>query len=177
MRQESGWVILLCTERKSYNNEIFPLTDVISRICTSCRIIINRHLITVITLFIKVCCYGLNERVSSVRLPAGLGIFLFTTASRTTLGPTQPRMQWVTGTLSLEVKRPGCEADHSPPSSAEVKNAWSYNSTLQYTFIAWYLVKLFYIDLIRYKFVSLMLSPVPLIYNTVISWSRVLAIG
>jgi hypothetical protein len=26
------------------------------------------------------------------------------------------------------VKRPGHEADHSPPSSAEVKNAWSYTS-------------------------------------------------
>jgi hypothetical protein len=25
--------------------------------------------------------------------------------------------------------RPGNEADHSPPSSAEVKNAWSYTST------------------------------------------------
>jgi len=26
-------------------------------------------------------------------------------------------------------KRPGREVDHSPPSSAEVKNAWSYTST------------------------------------------------
>jgi hypothetical protein len=30
---------------------------------------------------------------------------------------------------SLRVKRPGREADHSPPSSAEVKNAWSYTFT------------------------------------------------
>jgi hypothetical protein len=51
----------------------------------------------------------------------GLGIFLYTTASRTALGPTQPRIQWVSGALSLGVKRPGREADHSPPSSAEVK--------------------------------------------------------
>jgi hypothetical protein len=28
--------------------------------------------------------------------------------------------------LSLGVKRPRRAADHSPPSSAEVKNAWSY---------------------------------------------------
>jgi hypothetical protein len=59
----------------------------------------------------------------------GLGIFLFTTASRPALGPTQPPIQWVLGSLSLRVKRPGREANHSPPSSAEVKNAWSYTST------------------------------------------------
>jgi hypothetical protein len=51
----------------------------------------------------------------------GLGIFLFTTASRTALGPTQPPIQWVLGALSPGIKRPGREADHSPPSSAEVK--------------------------------------------------------
>jgi hypothetical protein len=36
--------------------------------------------------------------------------------------------QWIPGALSLGVKWPGREADHSPPSSAEVKNAWSYTS-------------------------------------------------
>jgi hypothetical protein len=51
----------------------------------------------------------------------GLGISLFTTASRTALGPTQPPLQWVPWGLSPGVKRPGREADHSPPSSAEVK--------------------------------------------------------
>jgi hypothetical protein len=50
-----------------------------------------------------------------------LGIFLFTTASRKGLGPTQPPIQFVPGTLSLGVKRSGREADDSPPSSAEVK--------------------------------------------------------
>jgi hypothetical protein len=48
----------------------------------------------------------------------GLGIFLFTTASRTALGPTQSPIQWVPGALSLEVKRPVREADHSAASSA-----------------------------------------------------------
>jgi hypothetical protein len=67
--------------------------------------------------------YGLDDRGSRVRFPTGggLGIFLFTIASRTTLRPTQPYIQWVSGALSLGVKRPGCEADHSYPSSAEVK--------------------------------------------------------
>jgi hypothetical protein len=50
----------------------------------------------------------------------GLGVFLFTTGSRMALEPTQP-VQWVPETLSLGVKRPRREADHAPPSSAEVK--------------------------------------------------------
>jgi hypothetical protein len=41
---------------------------------------------------------------------------IFFTASRPTLGPTQPPIQWLPG-----VKRLGREADHSPPSSTEVK--------------------------------------------------------
>jgi len=41
----------------------------------------------------------------------GLGIFLFTTASRLVLRPVQPPIQWVPGALSLEVKCPGREAD------------------------------------------------------------------
>jgi hypothetical protein len=35
-------------------------------------------------------------------------------------GPPSLPIQWVSGALSLRVKRPGREADHSPPSSAEV---------------------------------------------------------
>jgi hypothetical protein len=45
------------------------------------------------------------------------------------VGPTQPPIQGLTGALSLGVKRPGLQVDHSPPSSAEIKNAWSYTST------------------------------------------------
>jgi hypothetical protein len=57
------------------------------------------------------------------------------------LWPTHPPTQWVPGALSLGVKRPGREADHSRPSSAEVKNTWSYTSTPQYFIMAWCLVK------------------------------------
>jgi hypothetical protein len=49
----------------------------------------------------------------------GMGIFLFTIATRTALESTQPP--------SLGVKRPGREADHSPPSSAEVKECVELN--------------------------------------------------
>jgi hypothetical protein len=51
----------------------------------------------------------------------GLGIFLLSTPSRPALGPTNPPIQWVLGALSPGIKRPGHEADHSSPSSAEVK--------------------------------------------------------
>jgi hypothetical protein len=49
-------------------------------------------------------------------------IFLFSTASRPAVGPTQPPIQWVPGALSPGVKRKWREADHSPPSSDEAKN-------------------------------------------------------
>jgi len=57
-------------------------------------------------------------------------LFLFSTASRTDLKPsTQPPIQCVRRALSQGVKRPRREADHSPPSSTELKSAWSYTST------------------------------------------------
>jgi hypothetical protein len=85
--------------------------------------------------------YGLDDRGLGFGCRRGLGKFLFTTASRTALGPTQPPIQWVPGVFSLGVKRLGREADHSPPPSAEVKNAWSYTSTSQYVFMVWCLVR------------------------------------
>jgi hypothetical protein len=52
----------------------------------------------------------------------GQRIFPLTSASRPALGPTQPPVQWVPGVLSPGIKAPGRDADHSPPSSAEVEN-------------------------------------------------------
>jgi hypothetical protein len=62
--------------------------------------------------------YVLDDRGVGVRVPVGSKIF-FSTSSRPTLGSTQPPTQWVPGALSPGVKRPGREADHSPPDSAE----------------------------------------------------------
>jgi hypothetical protein len=70
-----------------------------------------------------------------------------------TVGSTQPPIQWVLGAIHLEVKQPWPEAGHLSPSSAEVKNVWSYTSTphmslwcgallcKEYAFMLWYLVK------------------------------------
>jgi len=63
-------------------------------------------------------------------IPGGkLGIFLFATASRPALVTTQSPIQWIRGALIPGLKRPEFEADHSTPSSAEIKNVWSYTST------------------------------------------------
>jgi hypothetical protein len=64
---------------------------------------------------------AVGYRVDGQSLNSGK-IFLFSTASRLALGPTQPPIQWVPGTLSTGVKQLGHEADHSPPFSFEVKN-------------------------------------------------------
>jgi hypothetical protein len=61
--------------------------------------------------------YGLDDPRQGQR------IFFLVSASRPALGPTQPPVQWVPGGLFPEGKaQPGRDANHSPPSSAEVKN-------------------------------------------------------
>jgi hypothetical protein len=62
--------------------------------------------------------YGMEDWISITR--SGRDLFLFSAASRPALGPES---------LSPGVKRPGREADHSHPSSAEAKSEWSYTST------------------------------------------------
>jgi hypothetical protein len=65
--------------------------------------------------------YGPDDR--GFESKEGLGIFLFNTASKPALGPTQLPIQWVTGAPYLWLKQTGCEADHSSPFSAEFRNA------------------------------------------------------
>jgi hypothetical protein len=49
----------------------------------------------------------------------------------------QSSIKWLQGPLA----QPGREAGYSPPSSATVKKAWNYTSTLPYVFMSWCLVK------------------------------------
>jgi len=49
--------------------------------------------------------------------------------------PSFKYVTWAARALSLGIKRQQHEADHSSPSSAEVKNAWSYTSTAPYAFM------------------------------------------
>jgi hypothetical protein len=77
--------------------------------------------------------YGLADRGGRVRAPVGARIFSM--SSTPVLGPTQPPIQWVSGALSPGVKRPERGADHSPPTSAEVKKMWICISTPPYVFM------------------------------------------
>jgi hypothetical protein len=70
--------------------------------------------------------YGLDDRGIGVRVPIGPRIF--PTTSRPALRSTQSPMQWV-----QEEKLPGREADHSSPTSAEVKKTWIYINPLPHT--------------------------------------------
>jgi len=71
--------------------------------------------------------------MTGARFPAGAGIFF----------SSPPRSDYKKGSEGLPpgVERLEHEANHSPPSSAETNNGWSYASTPQHVFIAWYLVK------------------------------------
>jgi hypothetical protein len=53
-------------------------------------------------------------------------------------------MQLIPGALSLGVKQLGLEADHSPPTSAEVKKMWIYMTTPPYRSITIIPVGLFF---------------------------------
>lgn len=89
----------------------------------------------------KVTSYVLNIWVL---VAVGEGI-IFSTTSTKALETTQPHIQWVPAFLSLEIKRPDREADHSPLSFAKAENA--------YVFMAWCIstraVSLFMLYVIR----------------------------
>jgi hypothetical protein len=74
--------------------------------------------------------YGLDGWGS---IPGRSNIFLFSIATRPALGPTRPPIQSELEVISLGVKQPACEADHSPPSSTDVKNGQEATSSLPHT--------------------------------------------
>jgi hypothetical protein len=74
--------------------------------------------------------YGLNNQEVGVRVPAGSRILSF---------PRRPDRLWGShymlsngyhGLYPPVVARPGHEADHSPPTSAEAKKMWIYTPNL-----------------------------------------------
>jgi hypothetical protein len=65
--------------------------------------------------------YGLDDRGSRIRFPAGAGNFSLHHRVQNGSGAHPASYPMVSEALSLGVKRPGRKADHSPPSSAKVK--------------------------------------------------------
>jgi hypothetical protein len=84
---------------------------------------------------------GLRARWSGIRVPAVTGNFSFHHRDQTGSGSHPVSYPMGIRDFSLGVKRPGREANHSPPPSAEVKNTWSYTSIPQYAFVAWCSIK------------------------------------
>jgi hypothetical protein len=86
--------------------------------------------------------YGLKDRGSRVRFPAGAGNFSLHHCVQNGSGAHPASCPMGTGVLSLGVKRSGREADHSYPSSTEVKKMSGAIPPLpQYAFMAWCSVK------------------------------------
>jgi hypothetical protein len=76
-----------------------------------------------------VTVYGLDRGVG-FRVPVGSRIFTSPYHPDWLWGPPNPSYPMGTGwALSQGVKRQGLEADHSPPTSAEVKKMWIYTAT------------------------------------------------
>jgi hypothetical protein len=73
--------------------------------------------------------YELDDRGSRARFSVGVGNFSLHHRVQNGSGAHPASYPMGTRALSLGIKRRGCEADHSPLSSAEVKKAWSYTST------------------------------------------------
>jgi hypothetical protein len=65
--------------------------------------------------------YGLDDRGSRARFPAGAGNFSLHHRVRNGSGTHPASYPMGKRASSLGVKWPECEADHSPPSSAKVK--------------------------------------------------------
>jgi hypothetical protein len=74
----------------------------------------------------------------NLRFPTGTKVVRFSIPSGRALGPHKPCIHWALRALASGLKQPGCEADHSPPCGAKVKNAWSYTFSSTYVFVEWW---------------------------------------
>jgi hypothetical protein len=75
--------------------------------------------------------YGLDSRSVEVRVPVGARFFSHLTVIQIGSGahPVPFLFSGYWGLFPRGVKWPGHEADHLPPTSAELRNTWIYTST------------------------------------------------
>jgi hypothetical protein len=84
-------------------------------------VVFQIFIIIIIIIIIIIMGYGLDDRGSRVRFTARAGNVSLHHRFQNGSETTQPPIQWVLGALSLRLRRPRREADHSPLSSSEVK--------------------------------------------------------
>jgi hypothetical protein len=76
----------------------------------------------------------------AVGIAAGCRVnnFHFSILCRPNLGPTQSLIQWVLGALSPGLKQSAHEAEHSPPTNADVNNLglYIYSAFLTYCLVS-----------------------------------------
>jgi hypothetical protein len=108
----SRWPLERLSERKHYNCSVVTDSQVFYYNIT---ILVSSGSI--------VSDYGLDDRAIGVRYPAGAKDFSSNLCVQTSSGAHPASCPMSTGVLSPGVKaRPGRDADHSPPSSAEFEN-------------------------------------------------------
>jgi hypothetical protein len=78
--------------------------------------------------------YGLDDRRVGVRVPVGSRIFSSPCRADRFWGPPSLLSNRYRGSFP-GIKRPGREANHSPPASAEVKKIWIYTAVTPYAFM------------------------------------------
>jgi hypothetical protein len=80
--------------------------------------------------------YGLDYRGVGVQVPVGVRIFTSPCLPDRLWDPPKLLYNVYRGLVPRGVKRLGRDADHSPPTNAEVKKMWIYTSTPTYSFMA-----------------------------------------
>jgi hypothetical protein len=80
--------------------------------------------------------YGLDNGEVGVRVPVKTKIVSPPQCPDRLRGPPSLQSNEYRDHFSRRLKRQGREADHSPPTSAEVKKTWIYTYTPPYAFMA-----------------------------------------
>jgi hypothetical protein len=77
-----------------------------------------------------------------------MGIFLFATASKPALGPTQPPIQWEPGALTSGGKRSRRELNTQLHPVLSLRICGALSPLSQYVFMTWYLMKQEYVSIV-----------------------------
>jgi hypothetical protein len=82
---------------------------------------------TQLYVYLLFCSVGIvtGYRLDWGSIPGRARFFLYSTASRPTLRPTHPAVEWVLGAFPPGLKLLESEADHGPPSGSEIKTGGS----------------------------------------------------